>query len=198
MCVCVLIVSNGMSFPSGVIFSPLVSSGNNAFAYLGAIPARCTILKANFENQGRHWECLLVEFVKLKIHFSALWTVQMLNLWPSKYGCYNRTARTIAMHLRWDVSYSFSASMRARDQYPIDLVVSSGCFYIKTHSILTLHLSISSFMYPLHWGSSNISRVIKVFLSDSSAWSLFLLSVERLQVGNSSSTDWAELLVEKS
>lgn len=112
----------------------------------------------------------------LRIRFSASWLVWMASQWPPKCGSKRRTAHTIASHLRWVLSYCFPASLRERDQYQIELVVSCGSFRSKIQSIWTLHAAVSSFMCPPEWASAKSSGDINVFLSVSMAWISSLFS----------------------
>lgn len=80
----------------------------------------------------------------------------------------------MARQLRWVLSYLFLASMREEDQYQSSFVALFGCFRSYPQRVLTLHMSESSVMYPLEYGSVGFSKNINAFLSVSMARILLL------------------------
>lgn len=84
--VCASTVSSRMSSSSELVSMPFVASCNNAFAGRYLVPACCTTVKSNSENRRRHQAMWPVKAAKLRIRFSASWSIRTLKRWPSKSG----------------------------------------------------------------------------------------------------------------
>lgn len=77
--VCASVASSGMSSSNGLVALLFVVSRNNASAVWRFMPMRCKTSKSNSDKQRRHQVSLSMESAKLRIHFSASRSAEILN-----------------------------------------------------------------------------------------------------------------------
>lgn len=85
-----------------------VLSRDNASAAWCLIPALWMILKSYSISRHIHFASFSVTSASLRIHFNAWWSVQTVNLVPSKYGRDRSIAHTTARYSRCMVSWLLS------------------------------------------------------------------------------------------
>lgn len=106
-----------MSSSRGLVSPPFVACCDNETAACCLVPATYTASKLRLGHQIRHGMSRSEEFPKLRLHFSASWSVLMINQWLLNFGWKRRTSHSIESHSCWVVSYLFLASEREQYQY---------------------------------------------------------------------------------
>lgn len=100
--VCASNARSEMSYSSEHVSLPILRSGDYASAAWCLIPAHCTTSKSNSENRRCHQAARPVQSANVRIHFSAPWSVRMVNqclflVWLlEKNGPHDRKACALA------------------------------------------------------------------------------------------------------
>lgn len=115
----------------GGVWSLLVVGGwDEGAAFWFLTPAQYTTLKSNLGSSKRQRACLTELSVRLRVYFNNLWPVRTENRVLRQNDLSRKTDNPITGHTRCVVSYLRAASAIERDQYPVDLDVSSGVFVV--------------------------------------------------------------------
>lgn len=97
---CVLMVNTGISSLMSEFSVPFMRSRDNGSATWCLTLAWCSMLKSYSIRRRGFVSCLMVASAKLRIHFSAWWSVRSVNLVPSRFGRGSKIALKNAGHSR--------------------------------------------------------------------------------------------------
>lgn len=111
---------------------------------------------------------------RLKVHFCESWSVLIVNCVPSRYSWRGRTIHTMAGHSRFVGSYTRSALLSGRDQYPIGFIILSGYSCHNTHPTWRSQGSVSSVIRPSAYSNAKTGAEInfyrRLFIASSLFW----------------------------
>lgn len=133
------------------------------------IPVRWTTLTLNLDKQSRHCSSWPELFYRLKVFSGESWSTQIVSRLSSRYECRSRTTQTVARHILRAVWYWLLASLRERDQFFVGFMVSSCCFWSRTHGTCTPQASMSRVKCQFELGRYSTGGCTSAVLSASNA-----------------------------
>lgn len=114
-----------------------------------SMSARCTNSKSNSDSRRGHQASRPAETAKLRIRFSASWSLRMMRRSPSMYDEKTKTVLKIAgIHVEWWYHTAFQRQRKRRCKNQNGFVVLSSCVFYMTHIVWTLHASEPCVMCP--------------------------------------------------
>lgn len=135
---------------------PVIISWEDASAAWSLMQARFATSKSNLGRRSCQRAKWPFVFAKLRTHFSEPCPVPIKNCVVSSYSAYFNTDQTITIHYGTVVSWSCSAVVSARDDYPTCVVTCSGSSGSYTHFTCTLHAPVSRVYFSQSFGNASI------------------------------------------
>lgn len=97
-------INSDNSWSRSVVSIPPLRSGDNATVAWFLMSALCITTNSISDKWNRKPLNFLVAAATLMIHFNTSWSVWMVKLWPSRYGCTTRVDQPTVKHSRSVVS----------------------------------------------------------------------------------------------